>query len=86
MAKIKYTTCEGGKWVELEAHSVQFPNGLKWDEVNGMRQTKRRKIAVPIKLTANELAALATAWGYTLGEAADSWALALETVTRTRTS
>jgi hypothetical protein len=41
---------------------------------------KRQKIAVPIRLTAGELAALATAWGYTLEEAADYWALALETV------
>jgi len=41
---------------------------------------KRRKIAVPVYLTAKELAALATAWGYTPQETAEYWALALETV------
>jgi hypothetical protein len=43
---------------------------------------KRRKIAVPIRLTAKELAALATAWGYTLEEAADYWTLALSIIAR----
>jgi hypothetical protein len=38
MAKIKYTTREGGKWIELEAHSIQFPDGQEWDETNGMRR------------------------------------------------
>lgn len=31
LSTIKYTTEEGGPWINLEVHSVQLPNGVIYD-------------------------------------------------------
>ena len=38
LAKIIYTTEEGGGWIVAKVHSFRLPNGATWDAVNGWRK------------------------------------------------
>jgi len=41
LAKLKYTTQEGGDWKTIRFHSLEMPDGRQWDCVNGWRKTGR---------------------------------------------
>ena len=32
---IKFAHVEGGVWSKIEAHSLEMPDGSRWDAVNG---------------------------------------------------
>ena len=45
---IQFTTREGGQFLEINMHSIIFPDDVRWDEKNGFSHDYS-PIAIPIK-------------------------------------
>ena len=53
--EIVYTSFEGGDKIQITAHSLEWPNGLRWDEKNGFTRSSRSLEDISENIVINKL-------------------------------